>query len=141
MYDPTLPAMSPGIQQGLPGGLPPVPSAPGNLPQGGNPMVDTAMNALDGLLPKSNANPTESMAKVDEALDLAHQLVLRSLPQVTTWNPKLAGTLHQVARQLLSAKVELQKSQDQFAPPPMMGMTMGAEGLPPGVPSGGFGAG
>lgn len=96
-------------------------------------MVASALAALDNLLPKSNANPTESIAKVSEALDLAHQLVLRSLPQVTTWNPKLAQTLHGVARQLLSAKIDLQTEVDRFAPPPPLGM-----GMTPGLaPSGG----
>lgn len=125
-FTPSVGPISPGINRGIPGGVPPMPVAPPG------PDAKAALSAMDQLGPKANANPTEGLAKVDEALDLAHQLILQSLPQATSWNHDLAAKLHQVAKSILAAKEQMRTEVETFAAPPGMGME--AAGMPSGGP-------
>lgn len=126
--NPSLQQMTPGgLEFGGAGGVPPV---PGTGPQ--NPTAAGGIGAMSQLGPKDNKNPAEALQKVDQALDLAHQLVLQSLPSVTTWNHKLAASLHTIAKSLIQAKTQLMQETQQFAPPPQMGMD--SPGQPANLP-------
>lgn len=117
-------------QFGLPpaggvGGFPGVPPTTGPTGVGdGGP--DAALSALDGLVPKS-PNPTVAMKKVEEAFDLAYQLVMSAIPQMSQWNPKAAGQAHTAAKTLLSLKGDLKKDAAPQPPPDLM-LGMGAAG-------------
>lgn len=123
------------------GGMPPGGGGGGGMPggpEGGqNPMAEMGIAALSGLNPKQ-ANPTAGLAKVEEALKLAYQLINSALPQVSQWNPKAAKDLHAISKQLLAAQMDLKKEGQPGPPPPMMGMGGGmpAGGTPTGAPFG-----
>lgn len=125
------------------GGMPPGGGGDGmDIPQG-NPMAGQALSALDQLSPKS-PNPTAAMQKMEEALQLAYQLIQGVVSQASHMNPKVAKDGHQVSRTILNMKSELRK---EAAPGPtpdlMMGMGMaGAPGpMSPGASGGPMGAG
>jgi len=119
-------AMAAMGQGGGPQPSPPMPDV------ANNPMMGAAMGALDDLMPKS-PNPTQAIAQVDQALKLAHELVMRVIPQVSQWNSKLAKEMHVIGKQLLTAKMDLKKEQGPQGPPPalMMGDPTGLMGAPP----------
>lgn len=125
---------------GGPGGAP-----PGMDPMmgGGNPMAGPALSALDQLSPKS-PNPTASMQKIEEALDLAYKLVSTVISQAQMTNPKVAKDGHQIARSLLNMKSELRKDSSPGIPPDLM-LGMGMAGSPnpmgPQTTPGGMGGG
>lgn len=130
--------ISPDMMGGM-GGPPgmggPGMGGPGMMTPGleGDPAMGMGLSALDSLSPKS-PNPTEALNKVDQALQLAHQLVLTALPQIQAWNPKVAKDLHAIGKQILSAKMDLKKEQGPMGPPPTLGMegAGGAMGMPMG---------
>lgn len=117
-------------QFGLPpaggvGGFPGVPPTTGPTGVGdGGP--DAALSALDGLVPKS-PNPTVAFQKLEQAFDLAHQLVVSTIPQLSQMSPKTAGQAHAAAKTLLSIKGDLRKEAAPQAPPDLM-LGMGAAG-------------
>lgn len=119
------------------GGMPPagMPPMGGGMPGMGGPQdpgQEMALSAMDQLNPKS-ANPTQALTKVEEALKMAHQLIMAVFPQISQWNPKLARDLHTIGRQILSTQLELSKETTPQAPPDMgMGGSPGLQGLPPG---------
>lgn len=121
----------PGMGGGMPGGMP--------MPQPPSPADQLGLAALDGLSPKS-PNPTAAMQQVEKALDMAHQLIMTSLTQVSQQNPKVSKDLHTIARQLLATKLEIKKESPLGIPPDlMMGMQGGggpgnASGMPPAPP-------
>lgn len=118
------------------GGMPPgMPPGGPNLPGiGTDPQSQGALAALDQMSPKS-PNPTQALQKVEEALKLAHQLIMSVFSQVSQWNPKVAKDLHTIGRQLVSTQMDMKKEQQANAPPPDLG-AMGAMGMPPGGPLG-----
>lgn len=126
------------------GGMPPGAGAQGPG-MGRNPTTDLALSSMDSLTSGGgNANPTEAIQAVDKALDLAHQLVLKVIPQVTQWNSKLTKDLHTIARQILIAKMDLDSDSSEMAPPPGLMQLGSTAGLPPSGPAGGasgFGGG
>lgn len=126
----------PGMEMMMPPGGGGMPGAMG-MPGGGgeNPMVEMGMSALDGLTNRQ-PNPTVAMQKVEEALKLAHKLVMAALPQINQWSPKLAKDLHTIGRQILVTQLELQKDQPPQLPPELMAGMMGATGTPMGTPFG-----
>lgn len=125
---------------GMGGMMPPGP--PGNPMQGpgvmtpgagSNPMAGAALGSMDMLKPKSS-NPGEAMAQVEKAMDMAHQLIMSSLSQISQWHPKLTKDLHELGRKILAAKIELNAEQPIMPPPDLMmgmGADMGPSGMPP----------
>ncbi len=103
-----------------------------------NPTLDLAISSMDQLGSKS-PNPTEALMAVDKALEMAHQLVMKVIPQVMQWNSKLTKELHTIARQILVAKMDLDAEPPVTGGPPDMGV--GATGLPPATPPTGMGGG
>ena len=98
----------------------------------GDPASQMSMGAMGGLNPKS-PNPTEAMQKVDEALQVSHDLVMMSLTQIQNWNPKLSRDLHAIGQKLLAAKMDLKKEQPLGMPPDLMMGMGGATGGPPAM--------
>jgi len=120
--------MSPGA---MPGGG----NMPGLMP-GGNNMMDMGLASLDGLTNK-DANPTAAMRKVEEALKLAHKLIMTSLPQINQWSPRFAKDLHTIGRQILQTQLDMMKEMPPPGmPPPGLMSGEGAMGLPSGTPFG-----
>ncbi len=119
-----MPPMPPGMM------MPPPPdlgAAMGTPGMGDSPMPGQALSALGGLGPKPN--PTQATQKVEEAFTLAHQLVMSVLPQLTQWNPKVAGQAHAAAKSLLSIRSDLRKEMQPGLPPDLM-LGMGLGGAP-----------
>ncbi len=95
-----------------------------------DPMLDAAVSALGQLTPRS-PNPTQALKQVEEALSLAHKLIMTALPQVNQWNPKVSRDLHGIGQRLVSVKMDLRKETSPDTPP-MMGIPgMGALGDQP----------
>lgn len=107
---------------------------------GGNPMADMALSALDGISPKS-PNPKTALDRIEEGINIAHRVVQSILPQVQSFNPKIAKDLHGIGRQLMSLKLDLHKERPVSPPPAMMmgGMAgaLGPGSPGPGAPTGG----
>lgn len=100
---------------------------------GSNPLAGAALGSMDMLKPKSS-NPTEAMSQVEQALDMAHQLIMSSLGQISQWHPKLTKELHEIGTKVLQAKMNLNAEQPIMPPPDLMqgmGADMGAVGMPP----------
>lgn len=98
----------------------------------GGDMGGMALDAMNDLGPKS-ANPTAALGQVADALDQMHELAMKTLPQVSQWNPKLAAAMHAIAKQILAAKLDL-TSMQPLPPPPDLGLGMqGGMGTPPGM--------
>lgn len=113
-----------------------MPGAGGMQP---NPTMDLALSSMQSLGSKSS-NPTEALMQVDKSLEMAHQLIMKCIPQVMQWNSKLTKELHKIATQILVAKMDLDAEPPVTGAPPDMGM--GATGLPPSSPTpGGLGGG
>ena len=108
-------------------------------PGGPGPMAGPAMDALGALSPKSS-NPTASMQKMDEALNLAYRLVSTVIAQAQQANPKIAKDGHAVARSILNMKTMLHED-SAVGPTPDMMLGLGAAGSPSpmGSPSPGGG--
>ena len=105
------------------GGMPDPMSTPG--PQ--NPMADPALQALDGLNPKSS-NPTASMQKMTEALDLAYRLVSTVISQAQNISPKVVKNGHGIARSILNMKTDLyEDAMPGPTPDLMLGMGMAGQ--------------
>jgi hypothetical protein len=123
-------APGPGPEQSM--------QVPGAGAPGGNPMAAMALSSMDKLTSKQ-PNPTAALTEVEKALDQAHQLVLKALPQIAGWNSKVAKDLHQIARQLMATKLDLKKEATPGTPPPgfMGGQAAGMPGMPTGGPQGG----
>ncbi len=119
-----------GLGGSAPTGAPP---QGGGSPGGG--MADIALGALDQLTPKA-PNPTQALQKAEEALDLAHKLIMTVLPQVSQWNPKVSRDLHGIGQRLVAVRMDIRK---ESAPsfPPEMGMAGGMGESPMGLPPGG----
>lgn len=126
-----------GSAAGGPGGGPTSPM--GNGAQ--DPTMQLALSSMDGLgSGNGNNNPTQALEAVDKALELAHQLVMKVIPQVAQWNAKLTKDLHTIARQILVAKMDLDVEPGPAGAPP--DMSSGVTGLPPsGGTMGGMGSG
>lgn len=88
----------------LPG---PMSGPPGQSPPGANPLSDLAMSSLDKI--QGGQKPGEVFARVDEALSLAHKLIMSVLPQITNVNPTVAKDLHQISQRVLDVKGNVQK--------------------------------
>ena len=119
------------------GGMMPGGGMPDMMPQPGRPpgmpgqgMPDQALQALDGLQPKS-ANPTQAVQKIEQAMELAHQLVMTALPQVSQWNPKVAQQMHAAARMLIGIRSDIRKEVPPQPPPDLM-LGLGMAGTPGG---------
>lgn len=139
--------MPPELAQMMGGAPGPGPAAgmqvPGAGAPGGNPMAAMALQSMDRLTNKS-PNPTAALTEAESAMDQAHQLVMKIIPQMSQWNAKVAKDLHNIARQLMAAKIDMKKEQPAGPIPP--GFMGGAMGTPSGMPgmqgpeSGGGGA-
>lgn len=114
------------------GGAPgaPVPMLPGVMQA---PEAQAALQAM-GPLGGGNANPTEALSKVAQAIQHAHQLVIAVIPQVQTWNYKVAKDLLDAAKKLITAEGDLKEEIEINAPPPYLGGQPGAMGLQSGSP-------
>lgn len=120
------------------GGMGSGPSSPSGA-SGQDPTMQLALSSMDGLT-GSGPNPTQALESVDKALELAHQLIMKVIPQVSQWNAKLTKDLHTIARQVLVAKMDLDVEPGPAGPPP--DMSSGVTGLPPGGGTlGGLGGG
>lgn len=112
------------------------PPASGGMPGMGDPTADLAMSALGQLGGANRSNPTAALQQVERAYDLAHQLVLGTIPQLQQFNPKAARDAHAAARTLLSIRSTIRQEAMPMSPPDLM-LGMGMGGLPPaGPPSG-----
>lgn len=100
-------------------------NTPGPL---GGPTNELALAALGQLTPKS-PNPTESMRRLEQAYDLAHKLIMATLPQLTQWNPKSAKDAHAAARMLLNIRGDLM-AETEIGPPPDLMSGFGMAGTP-----------
>jgi hypothetical protein len=87
---------------------------------GGEQPGSDGMAALQQMNPGGDANETTALTKVDEALELAHKLVMNCLPIINQWNPKLAKDLHTVGRQLVDTRLNMHKETPPELPPAMM---------------------
>lgn len=126
--DPSMFGMPPGGQGGPPGG-----GDPGMQTPGQNPAAGPALDALNGLDPKSQ-NPTQSLQKMSEALDLAYNLVATVISQASQMNPRVAKNGHSVSKSILDMKSELFKDVMPGPTPDMMlgmGMAGGPSNLSP----------
>lgn len=132
---------------GMPGGggPPGPPDAGMQTPgMGQDPMQQMGMDALDQLSPKS-PNPTVAIQRIEQAVDMAHQLIMSVIPQLMQWNPDITKDAHTAARMLLQIRSEVRKEAAPEAPPDLMA-GFGTAGSPqtPMSPSGsasGFGLG
>lgn len=128
MAMPDIAAMMGG---GAPGGMPgpgmPGPGMPGDVQS--NPLFQMGMAALNGAAPGNQSNETTAMQKVEQALDLAHKLVMNALPLVGQWNPKLSKDLHTIGRQIVDTKLAIQKETPPQFPPAMLSGGVQAPGL------------
>jgi hypothetical protein len=97
------------------------------------------MAAMDQLTPGQGQNPSKAMQKVEEAMTLAHKLIMSVLPQVENINPKVAKDLHQIGRSLLALKIDVKKDMPVGPPPELMAGLQSLEGAPSG--GSGFGVG
>ena len=107
-------------------------------PGGVDPSNDLALSALSQLSPKQ-ANPTVALKKLEQAYDLAHKLIMATLPQLTQWNPKSAKDAHAAARMLLNIRGDLMSETDIGSPPALMsgfGMAGTPSPLGPSAPAG-----
>ena len=96
-------------------------------------MEQMAMGAMDKI--GGNQSSSKALQKVQEAMQLAHKLVLSVLPQVSAMNPKISKDLHALAVKLQALVLEVQKEQPPSAPPEMlMAMAGGESGGPLGSP-------
>lgn len=84
---------------------PGLPSAP--MPDQANALPELAMSSLDQL--QGGNKPNEALARVDEALNLAHKLLMSVLPQVSNVNPSVAKDLHQIAQRVLQVQLDVKK--------------------------------
>lgn len=100
----------------------------GGSPPGGGTTNDLALAALGQLTPK-NANPTVAMRRLEQAYDLAHKLIMATLPQLTQWNPKSAKDAHAAARMLLNIRGDL-AAETEIGPPPDLMSGFGMAGMP-----------
>lgn len=116
---------------GGPGGMPDPMATPGGP---SNPQASQALSALDGLSPKAQ-NPSVSLQRTLEALDLAYKLVSTVLSQVQSTNPKAAKSAHGIARSILTMKSDLFEDMTPGPVPDLM-MGMAGGGAPPGMGGG-----
>lgn len=132
--------MPPGMLGGF-GADPSAGAAGGMSTPGMNaPDNDMALAALGQLNPKQ-PNPTVALKKIEQAYDLAHKLIMATLPQLTQWNPKSAKDAHAAARMLLNIQGDLMSETEIGAPPDLMS-GFGMAGTPsPLGPSGSAAAG
>lgn len=116
------PPMGGGMPPG--GGPDPGMSTPGPM----NPMGDPALQALDGLGPKS-PNPTQAVQKMGEALDLAYRLISTVISQAQMMSPKAVKNGHGIARSILNMKSDLYEEAVPGPTPDLM-LGMGMAGSP-----------
>ena len=122
----------------LPTGAPPPGGGGGPGPGGGGgDIADIALSALGQLTPKA-PNPTQALAKAEEALDLAHKLIMTVLPQVSMWNPKVSRDLHGIGQRLVAVRMDIRKESAPSFPPELM-ISGGQGDTPMGLPPGGGG--
>src|SRR5262245_59511679 len=147
---PGMPGLDPLGGQGVGrppagGGMPGMPGMGGPPGMGGaDPSAELAMRAM-GQLGAGQANPTAALQQVEQAYDLAHQLILGTIPQLQQFNPKAARDAHAAARTILSIRSAIRMESTPTTPPDLM-LGMGMGGLPPagpvaGAPAGGPGMG
>lgn len=108
------------------GGMPP--EAMGTPGAGQDPTAQMGMAALDQLNPKS-ANPTAAIQRIEQAVDLSHQLIMSVIPQIMQWNPDIAKDAHAAARLLLTIRSNVRKEAMPQQPPDLMA-GMGVSGSP-----------
>lgn len=102
--------------------------------------MDDAFAALGNLSPKS-PNPTASLQRVREALDMMEKLARAIDPQVSQMNSKVSKDLLSIRQRIMTAKADLTRDMP-LAPPPdlMLGMGNAAGSAPsfgaPAVPGG-----
>lgn len=124
-----FPGMPPGPPPGMPPGMPMGMGAPPGGDQGALP--DLAMSSLDQL---GNGNQeSEALARVDEALNLAHKLIMSVLPQVSNVNPRVSKDLHQIAQRVLQVKLDVQKDMPMGEPPAELMALLNSGDQAPGV--------
>jgi hypothetical protein len=87
------------------------------------------MDALDQV---TNSQPSGEMKveKVDNALSMAHQLILAVLPLVGTQNMDLSKQLHILGRQLADTRMNLSKENGAGTPPEAMIGGISGTGMP-----------
>lgn len=104
------------------------PSAPGQAP-GRDQLENTALEAMNDLVPKES-NQTAAMQRVDEALTVAHKLLMMVLPQISNFNSQVAQDLHQIAQRVLGVKGDLTKAMPVGPPPEILMQLLGGQGGP-----------
>lgn len=127
-----------GMPGGMGGGMPDPMATPGGPT---NPEASGALSALDGLSPKAQ-NPSVSLQRTLEALDLAYKLISTILSQVQATNPKAAKSAHGIARSILTMKSDLFEDMTPGPVPDLMLGMAGAGAPGPGgssAPGGGAG--
>lgn len=107
----------------------------GMAPTPGAGQMDDAYAALGNLSPKS-PNPTASLQRVREAMDLMEKLARAIEPQVSQMNSKVTKDLLSIRQRIMTAKADLTKDMP-LAPPPDLMLGMGSPGSAPsfGQPS------
>ncbi|MEO0249329.1 MAG: hypothetical protein ABIN58_07230 [candidate division WOR-3 bacterium] len=96
-------------------------------------MPDMAMSALDQL---GEGNPQSvALERVEQALSLAHKLLMSVLPQISHINPRVAKDLHQISQRVLDVSLNARKDMAAFEgpPPELMSLLMSNEGAPGGM--------
>ena len=132
-------SMPNGTMPMMPGGAPGAQGMPGvQAPLGQDSLGDMAVKALDQLTPKSPSS-NQAMQRANEALDLAHKLLVQVLPQISNVNPKVSRDIHQISQRILSAKLEMVKEMPIAPPPEELMSLLDAESMP--MPQAGPGLG
>lgn len=99
-------------------------------PGGMAPQNQMALSALGQLSPKA-PQPNAAVMRLKQAYELAHRLIMTSLPQLVALDPKSAKDAHAAARMLLNISGALEE-ESEIGPPPEMFADFGMPGNPGG---------
>jgi len=108
------------------GGMPPMNAS------GANGLPELAMSSLDQL--QGGDKQAEVFARTDEALGLAHKLLMSVLPQISNINPSVAKDLHQIAQRVLQVQMDVKAEMPVGAPPPELMSLLNSTGQEGGQP-------
>jgi hypothetical protein len=99
---------------------------------GANGLPELAMSSLDQL--QGGDKQAEVFARTDEALGLAHKLLMSVLPQISNINPSVAKDLHQIAQRVLQVQMDVKAEMPVGAPPPELMSLLNSTGQEGGQP-------